>query len=213
MGFASLISKIRSLQPNKSISSLVQARLADFEKKKSSDAESIFKEMCFCLLTANYSAEGALRIEKAIGNGFIILSQSHLAKKLKKLGYRFPNTRARYICGARKHIAILHKVFSSGSTQSKLRDWFAGSVLGLGYKEASHFLRNIGYFDLAIVDFHVIDVLVSYNLTRRPKSKSLSKKQYLEIEKVLKNLASSLGLSQGELDLYLWFMETGKVLK
>ena len=94
-----------------------------------------------------------------------------------------------------------------------MRDWLAENVYGLGYKEASHFLRNIGATDLAIIDFHIVDVLVREGLIAKPKSKSLSAKRYLEIERVLKGLAGELGITLAELDLYLWYLETGKIQK
>lgn len=82
---------------------------------------------------------------------------------------------------------------------------------GLGYKESSHFLRNVGCDDVAIIDFHIIDLLVANRLIKKPKA--LNPKRYLAIEKKLKQLAGRSGLSLGELDLYLWYMETGKILK
>ena len=85
------------------------------------------------------------------------------------------------------------------------------NVKGLGYKESSHFLRNIGFDDYAIIDFHIVDVLVNYNLINKPKT--ITKKKYLEIENVLKRLAKETNLTLAELDLYLWYMETGKILK
>ena len=78
-------------------------------------------------------------------------------------------------------------------------------------KEASHFLRNVGYFDLAIIDKHIINLLVAENLIERPKS--LSAKKYVEIENILRDLARETGTTLGELDLYLWYEQTGKVLK
>lgn len=81
-------------------------------------------------------------------------------------------------------------------------------------KEASHFLRNIGYKNLAIIDFHIIDLLVKENLIKFDrKKKSLTKNKYLEFEKILKNLAEKCQVNLAELDLYLWYLETGKVLK
>ena len=73
------------------------------------------------------------------------------------------------------------------------------------------FLRNIGYTDYAIIDFHIIDLLVSYNLILKPKT--LTRNKYLEIEKILKNIGKELNLNLAELDLYLWYLETGKILK
>ncbi|MBM3309287.1 MAG: hypothetical protein FJY77_03450 [Candidatus Altiarchaeales archaeon] len=92
-----------------------------------------------------------------------------------------------------------------------MRDWFVQSVKGLGLKEASHFLRNIGFKDYAIIDFHIVDLLVEYNLVKRPKS--MNSKSYLSIEDTLRRIACRLDMNLAELDLYLWFMETGKVLK
>jgi len=91
------------------------------------------------------------------------------------------------------------------------REWLVESVKGLGYKEASHFLRNIGYDDYAIVDFHIVDLLVRHNLIKKPKT--LSRVKYLEIEEILRKIAKKSGLTLAELDLYLWFLETNKVLK
>jgi len=81
----------------------------------------------------------------------------------------------------------------------------------LGLKEASHFLRNIGFDDYAIIDFHIVDLLVKENLIKRPKT--ITPKIYLEIETVLKKLAIQVNLTLAELDLYLWYLETGKILK
>jgi len=84
-------------------------------------------------------------------------------------------------------------------------------VKGFGYKEASHFLRNIGFENLAIIDFHIIDSLVDAGLIEKPKT--ITPKKYLEIETMLKKIAEKSGMNLAELDLYLWCNETGKVLK
>ncbi|VVC04433.1 N-glycosylase/DNA lyase [Candidatus Bilamarchaeum dharawalense] len=205
----SLLSKIRLLS-SKPISRTISSRLASFSRLGKQPNKKVFEELCFCLLTANYTSAGGIKIQKEIGRGFLSLSQVQLAQKLKSLGYRFPNTRARYIYEARKHLSEL-KILKTNKSQIELREWLASNVLGLGYKEASHFLRNTGYFDLAIIDFHILDLVVSEYRIKKPKS--LSKTKYLEIEKKLAGLAKKLNMSQGELDLYLWYLETGKVLK
>lgn len=193
------------------VACLIGQRMRQFRRISKASDDALFSELCFCLLTANYNAERAIAIQEEVGNGFVTLSRPALAKKLKKLGYRFPNARARYISEARKHHGKLQAMLVSAQNDSARREWLADNVLGLGYKEASHFLRNIGYPDVAIIDFHIIDLLTSHKIIK--KTSSLSRKQYLEIERVLGTIASRSGLSQGELDLYLWYMETGKVLK
>jgi len=41
----------------------------------------------------------------------------------------------------------------------------------------------------------------------------MSKKKYLEIEKQLEKIAGEVNMNLAELDFYLWYMKTGKVLK
>lgn len=208
-----LINKILSLK-NSWIKNQIDTRLQELQIVENGTEEDLFCELCFCILTANYTSEGGIRIQKEIGNGFIQLEESELAAKLKKLGHRFPNARAKYIVKAREHFGKLKTSLNlkqSKKTAKQVREFFAENIYGLGYKEASHFLRNIGIFDVAILDFHIIDILVEYAVIERPKT--LTKKKYLEIEQKLGELATKVDLSHGELDFYLWYMETGKILK
>ncbi|MEE9322979.1 MAG: N-glycosylase/DNA lyase [Candidatus Aenigmarchaeota archaeon] len=189
----------------------VDSRLMDFKKVGRGSNEDIFKELCFCILTANFNAERGIKIQEEIGDGFLTLTKAELAKRLKELGHRYPKPRTGYIIEARKHKDSLKETIRSFEDERKLREWLDENVKGLGYKEASHFLRNIGFENLAIIDFHIIDILSNYNAIKRPKT--LTKGKYLEIESVLKKIAGKLGLNLAELDLYLWYAETGKILK
>jgi len=102
----------------------------------------------------------------------LVLSEIDLAKKLSELGHRFPNARARYIILARQKINDLKKILGGDESDLKKREEIVKNIKGLGMKEASHFLRNIGYKNLAIIDFHIIDLLVKNNLIVKSKSKS-----------------------------------------
>lgn len=188
----------------------VDARVSEFAELGRKDERALFSEMCFCILTANYSAEGGMRIQTAIGDGFVTLPEATLALRLRELGHRYPNVRAKYIVEARKHLGSLKRIVSS-SEGASLREWLAKNVKGLGYKEASHFLRNVGFTDVAILDFHIIDILERCGAVVRPKT--LTRNKYIEIENILKKFASKIGVNLAELDLYLWYLETGKVLK
>jgi len=205
-----LLQEIKKLKKG-SIGRIVAKRVGEFKRMGKKPGKEIFKELCFCLLTANYSAEGGIRIQKEIGDGFLRLGEKALAKKLKALGHRFPNTRAKFIAEARKNAGKMKKVVFSFGNGKEAREWLVKNVKGLGYKEASHFLRNVGFMDVAVVDFHIVDLLAKNKIIKKPKT--MTKKKYLEIEKVLEKLAKKSGLEPGELDLYLWYMETGKVLK
>jgi len=150
-------------------------------------------------------------VSEKINDGFLTLDELELAKKLKQLGYRFPNVRARYIIEARQKIKELDELLKTEKDAKKIRAWLVKNIKGLGLKESSHFLRNIGFFDVAIIDFHIIDLLVRIGLIHKPKS--LTKAKYLEIEALLRELSEKVSLTLGELDLFLWYLETGKVLK
>lgn len=205
-----LLQSIKNLKNNK-IKNLVDTRLREFKEIGNGSSDNIFEELCFCILTANFNAERSMKIQRQIGDGFLSFSKPDLAKKLRELGHRFPNTRAKYIVDARKHKNVLKDIVKTFNDDNELREWIIKNVKGIGYKEASHFLRNIGYTSFAIIDFHIVDVLTKHNIIKKPKV--LTKRKYLEIEDLLREIAGKSNVNLAELDLYLWYMETGKILK
>ncbi|MAH42714.1 N-glycosylase [archaeon] len=195
---------------NSKIKPVVNQKMKEFKELGKRSNKELFKELCFCLLTANYNAVGGIKIQKAINNGFYTLNEKQLSKKLKELGHRFPNARAKYIAEAQQHKTKLKSILANTEDQ-EAREWLVQNVKGLGMKEASHFLRNIGHENLAIIDFHIIDILADNKLIEKPKTMTPNK--YLEIEQILKDLGKKINMNMSELDLYLWYMETGKILK
>ncbi len=193
------------------VKKVIDDRISSFKVLGKQNSDEIFKELCFCIMTANFSADRGIEIQKKIGSGFLSGSEMAMAKKLKSCGHRFPNARAKYIVEARRHKEALEKKLAAMKDDEEIRKWIAENIKGLGFKESSHFLRNIGRDGCAIIDFHIVDLLAEHGLIKKPKT--ITKKIYLEIESVLKKLASKLGLALSELDLYLWYLETGKVLK
>jgi len=210
MSVTNLIKLVKKVKES-DVKHIIESRIAEFKNIGSKSSEEIFKELCFCILTANFDAAKCIMIQRRIGRGFIELPEKELAIKLKELGHRFPNTRAKYISLARKHKEFLATLFSSSFDDNEIREWLVKNIKGVGYKEASHFLRNIGYKNCAIIDFHIIDLLVKHKIIRKPSS--ISKKKYLEIESILREMSNRLKLTPAELDLYLWYIETGNVLK
>mgnify|MGYP001071328712 FL=1 len=205
-----LLESVEKLKQSE-VRKLVDARLREFEGIGNKPSTEIFKELCFCILTANFNAEKSMKIQKDVGDGFLVLSESQLSRELSNLGHRYPSARAKYIVEARRYKDTIKEIIRSFKDENPLREWLVENVSGIGYKEASHFLRNIGYKNYAIIDFHIIDILTRYKLIE--KLRSPTKGKYLEIEKLLKEIARKLDLSLAELDLYLWFIETGKILK
>ncbi|MCX6707153.1 MAG: N-glycosylase/DNA lyase [Candidatus Woesearchaeota archaeon] len=195
------------------IKKTIDSRIKEFKQIGEEPSCVCFNELCFCILTANYSAEGGIRIQEKMKDGFLTLKQDDLAKRLKELGHRFPNTRADYIIISRKYKNSLKEMILSFDNEHDVREWLVENIKGIGYKESSHFMRNIGFEDVAIIDFHIIDLLAREKLIERPKTKSLTRNRYLEIEEILRKLAKKVKLNLAELDLYLWYIETGKILK
>jgi len=196
---------------NSEIKKLVDNRINEFYEIKSKAHHKLFEELCFCIMTANCSADKCIEVQELIGEGFLNLSEEKLAHNLKLYGYRFPNIRAKYIVQARQIRGELKSNIKTYKDPHKLRKWIVNNIKGLGYKEASHFLRNIGFTDYAIIDFHILDLLARFNLVEKPKT--LTKVKYLEIEDLLRKFAERLNLNLAELDLYMWYIETGKILK
>jgi len=201
-----LVEEIERLKRG-SISEVIAERMREFEEFGDKRKDEVFGELCFCLMTANFSAEKCINIQKEMGRDFGLLSEAELAVALKKHGHRFPNTRANYIFEAQKCEGDLCSLVGTGKER---REKLVRDIKGLGMKEASHFLRNVGFKDVAIIDFHIVDLLKREGLI---ETGALNKKRYLEIEKVLEDLGRKVGLNLAELDLYLWYIETGKVLK
>ncbi|PNX46419.1 MAG: N-glycosylase [Thermoplasmata archaeon M9B1D] len=204
-----LIAKIEQLKKT-NIKQKVNQRIKQFKNINKKSNDELFKEMCFCMLTANFNAEKSIKIQNEIGQCFITDSKEQLCNKLREYGHRFPNTRAYYIHQSQKCKNDLSRIVNFHDKKA-VREWIVKNVKGLGYKEASHFLRNIGFDDYAIIDFHIIDILSSYHIINKPKT--ITKNKYLEIEEKLIDLAKKTNLTLAELDLYLWYMETGKILK
>lgn len=204
-----LLQKVRELEQSE-INKKVSERLGEFESFKSKNEDEWFSELCFCILTANAKQKTGAEIQNQIqAQGFKTLSQETLANLIKLNKHRFHNTKAKYIVGARKFTSI--KSILEDLTELESREFLVKNVKGLGMKEASHFIRNTGGKSLAILDRHILSLLAEHKIIIKPKS--LKEKEYLEIESKFTELASKLRMSPAKLDLFLWYMKTGEVLK
>src|SRR3989338_5376158 len=202
-----LVQQIQHLQQTE-IKQKIGHRLAEFQQFQTDEksAQDWFSEFCFCLLTANAKSKTACAVQWEIGAaGFATLSQEALVSVIRRNKHRFHNTKAKYIIAAREHQDIKEKILNF-SEQKEMREWLVANVKGYGYKEASHFLRNVGFCDLAILDRHVLNHLFENKVIRKIPS-SLHQKSYLLIERKMEDLCAALGMSQAELDMYLWYMK------
>jgi len=189
----------------------IQRRLEDFSRVRPSE---YFYELVYCILTPQSSAMNAIKaVERVRTNGFFespfnpepILSQ-------KEFYIRFHRTKARLLLRLREDFPEILDALSDSKPATVLREWLVEHVSGFGYKEASHFLRNIGYRDLAILDRHILRNLKRVGAIRTIP-KTLTRKQYLKLENQFHRFADTVGIPLDELDLLFWSMETGEILK
>ena len=174
--------------------------------------QRIFEELVFCLLTANTSAVMGIKGVDAVRDVMMTATLEELQDRLKGAGYRYPNKRPEYIIEARAKNIDFESVLETFDDPKELREYFASEVKGLGYKEASHFLRNIGVFGLAILDKHILRTLHEYGMIDSVP-KSLNKRNYLEIEQKFIEFSNQLNINMDELDILLWSMKNGNIMK
>lgn len=189
----------------------IRARLADFAAVP---REEWFYELLYCLLTPQSSAVNAGRTvdvlracrfrETEFDPTPILASRDHYI--------RFHNTKAARLLTVRGQFGAISDRLSNGSPSPRLRDWLVENVHGLGWKEASHFLRNIGHRNLAILDRHILKHLAASGVLRK-LPKALSPRLYLSIERKFEAFADEVGIPMDELDLLFWSAETGQILK
>jgi N-glycosylase/DNA lyase len=210
----SLVETVRKLEKDPRIKKRVDDRIDDFKWVHQQDSQKWYEELVYCILTAYSSAIMGQRCVDALCHNDILIEGSlhDIESCLYKQGHRFAKRRAEYIYKTRNIATSLKKIIEEFNDSKKARDWLVTNIKGLGYKEASHYLRNVGYFNLAIIDRHILSNMKEHGLIENEK-KGLTKKRYLEYEKILNQVAKELDMHLGKLDLYLWYRKTGKVLK
>jgi N-glycosylase/DNA lyase len=214
-GIESLAASVIELQDNPAVKSMVDERIAEFLEVREMDSNAWFEELAYCLLTAYSSARmGQLCVDALCDCGALAGgSLEEVVETLRCQGHRFAERRAEYIVEARKLAPDLKGHIQGFESTQEARRWLVENVKGLGWKEASHFLRNVGYLDVAIIDRHILSNMREHGLVTADGKKGLTKRRYLEYEGMLKKVAERLGMTLGKMDLYLWYRKTGHVLK
>jgi N-glycosylase/DNA lyase len=189
----------------------IRKRLEEFAAVK---REEYFYELAYCLLTPQSSAVNADKAIAALKSANFFVRDIDAAEILcRKQHYiRFHNTKAKRLHELKLKYDETLPALCNGTPSRELREWLVHNVKGLGWKEASHFLRNIGRLDLAILDRHILKNLKRHGVIRS-LPKTLTAKRYLSIEQKFKRFADEVGISMDELDLLFWSNETGEILK
>lgn len=225
--------------PNSILTKYYELNRQSKRPKKWEDVEEdkLWQELCFCILSANVSFELAKSVIHRISDNNMLnpewiiedkTSESTLFNFLdgsnfepvKKNGelrrYRYPKVKSQQIVNAAKRIYCnnsIKEILNEFDSDVLARNFFYTEIAGLGIKEASHFLRNIGFAtSLAIIDVHVFNFLKEFSLIDFEIGTSLTLKNYLLLEKTLKNLSEYHGLDLSILDLAIWqSMKNGNV--
>ncbi len=196
----------------------IQKRLAEFRQVMQWKDEEVFAELCFCLLTPQSSAKVCWEAVTALKERTLLLKgrPSELEPLMKSV--RFSDSKAKYIVEARDMFSSdgklqLKSQISSFYNPFELREWLVENVKGLGYKEASHFLRNIGLGEeFVILDRHILRNLNRLGVIPEIPA-TITKKRYVEIEEKLRGFAAEIGIPLADLDLLFWSRETGWIFK
>lgn len=176
--------------------------------------------MVYCIFTAGASAKMGLRSVEALRPLLATGQQKDMTSALVAAGaHRFPNARPGYVVVTRDYLQAsfsmrLRERLKSFRDPLERRDWLATEprIKGLGYKEASHYLRNIGFKGYSILDKHIVRCLAELGVvdSARPPT---NRKRYLETEAAMRRFAGNVSIDFDELDLLLWSIKAGEILK
>jgi N-glycosylase/DNA lyase len=199
----------------------IRARLREFGQVwQTASDERLWEEMVYCIFTAGASAKMGLRSVEAVRPLLAKGHQQAMTRALVTAGaHRFPNARPVYVVTTREYLEgsfsmRLRERLKSFSDPFERRDWLATEprIKGLGYKESSHYLRNIGFKGYSILDKHIVRCLAELGVIDSPKPPA-NRNRYLETESRMRQFSGEIGIDFDELDLVLWSIKTGEILK
>lgn len=188
--------------------------LLKLEEFKSIPKEKYFYEMVYCLCTPMSKAENAMKVQiyfeqidfwnKPTDPYPILRNSQHYI--------RFHKQKSKYIIENHKQFDAILQIIQENNIVSDMRNILVNTVKGFGMKESAHFLRNIGQFGMPILDRHILRTMQRFGVINEIP-KSISKKIYENLERLYIDWCNYNKLSVEELDLVLWKLETGKILK
>lgn len=183
----------------------IKGFLDEFEKNP--EDKQMFGELVFCLCTPQSKAKYCRAFVESVKSDNTIFSLNLEGFRRRMEGIRFSDRKAEFIIEARNKFPKIREKINSNDVD--LREWLIKNVKGLGMKESAHVLRNLGYKGLVMIDVHVQRFLRKMDLYNSEK-KSLTKKQYEELEQKFLELSDKLKIPPEELDIAIWLYESGE---
>lgn len=198
----------------------IRRRLKEFKEiwEKGNNID-IHVELSFCILTPQSKALNAWKAITTLRDNKILFTGNpeEISKYLNIV--RFKNNKGKYLVELREQMKnekgeiITKDFFSKFKSVYEMREWIVKNIKGMSYKEASHFLRNVGFGkEIAILDRHILKNLVRLGVIDEIP-KSLNEKRYKDIEERLKKYCKEVKIHMDEMDLLLWYLEAGEIFK
>jgi N-glycosylase/DNA lyase len=196
----------------------IRQRLEEFDAvgREGSDSR-FFEELAFCIFAAGTSARQGMQCVEKVRPILFTGDREDLREAVR--GQRFYNVRSGFLYQTREYLnetcgLQLARRLNALPDSEERRDFLAlnSNIAGIGMKEASHFLRNVGYKGYAILDKHILRGLHELGVLDAPSPPG-HPRRYREIEDRLHAFSRQAGIGPDELDLLLWSERTGEILK
>ena len=170
--------------------------IGDFKKHKTD--EEVFYNFCFCILVPQTKFSATLKIVEHLKQlDFLYKDVDELPEIIK--ASRYKNRKAKYLLEMKQKfsqtIDVLRSLLELKFDSFDIRKYLIYNIKGMSFKASSHFLRNLGVEDLAIVDIHILNYF---------KIEKKSKWDYIEVENKMKKLAKKHNVSIAVLDALIW---------
>lgn len=198
----------------------IEKRLQEFKNTwNKGNNKDIHVELSFCILTPQSKAVNAWKAITTLRDNNLLFqgTPEEIVEFLNIV--RFKNNKAKYLVELREQMKdengeiITKDFFSKFKSVEEARNWIVKNIKGMAYKEAGHFLRNVGFGDnIAILDRHILKNLVRLGVIDEVP-KTLTPKLYLEIEDKMRNYCKEVNIPMDSLDLLLWYIEAGEIFK
>ena len=192
---------------------------------------SLLSQLILCILSSQEKYEVALGVMKEFKkNKIIIIPKGRLELKkihqqiitilshpvcftYRGINYsrriRFFLKKANYIVSTIERIYFnnltIKKILQSQTSVQDVRNNLIANSMGIGPKQASMFLRNVGFHtDFAILDKHVVDYMKLMGLTCGIQANYSNLHIYQKVETELRTYADNYNISLFHLDIAIW---------
>ncbi|MFB6204288.1 MAG: hypothetical protein ABEJ75_01450 [Candidatus Nanohaloarchaea archaeon] len=203
----------------------IEKRLQEFHDLQDASDERIFRELVFVLLSSQSPAREAWKAAEKLEKRGLLLEgdRESIAQHLEDTEVKYTHEKSGYIVKNRKRLSQPTLARPGGSIKigdrlnperlDRTRENLVDELEGIGWKGASHFLRNVGYGNsFAIISGHIAEAMHELGLTDSPQPPA-ARERYMTLEKKIQDFSADTGIEVQALDLVLWSMKTGEVFR